>query len=121
MEAELDERLIFFSSSPLLSLQICDRAGEISQEFAKTTKEHQAQRTTSTMPMSTLSDFAYLFKIGQSGTGPSTVSVQQLVSQMEVIRAQVERVGFGGGGFGPEVHEDGEQDMIMTEGSSQCT
>lgn len=71
--------------------KICDRANDISLEFAAATKEQQAQRTTSALPMATLSDFAYLFKLG-SGPAEPQVNTQQIVSQLNVIRSQITRV-----------------------------
>ncbi|CAO1620443.1 unnamed protein product [Sympodiomycopsis kandeliae] len=85
---------------------ICDRANDISEEFAEATKREQAERTTSTVPMSTLSDFAYLFKLGQGSVSDNSA---QIASQLEVIRAQVERVesssGIGGG----------QEDVVMSD------
>lgn len=80
---------------------ICDRANDISREFAEDTKKNQQQRTTSALPMATLSDFAYLFGLGAAATaGKSSaaavetmgVEPRQVASQLQVIRAQVQRM-----------------------------
>lgn len=103
-----------------VSAKICDRASDISKEFALATKQQQAQKTTSALPMSTLSDFAYLFGLGQRGASDDEGS--QLAAQLEVIRAQVQRIGdLGGGNQTAEARLKEDVEMAVAPPTSACT
>ncbi|CAO1629674.1 unnamed protein product [Parajaminaea phylloscopi] len=84
--------------------QICDRASDISKEFAEATKQYQAQRTTSALPMATLSDFAYLMQLGKA---TETTSTHQVASQLQVVRAQIQRIAQGAQRSEPDEAMDG--------------
>lgn len=80
--------------------KICDRASDISKEFADATKQCQAQRTTSTLPMASLSDFAYLFRLGSGKAFAASNSAhehaaRQVASQLRVVRSQIQRITQG--------------------------
>lgn len=80
--------------------EICDRASSVSREFLASSKEIQAQRSQSRIPMASLSDFAYLFKLGAGAQGGALPDDEEdaktICSQLDVIRAQVKALAGAG-------------------------
>lgn len=71
---------------------VCDRAQTISEEFAEATKKNQAERckTQTNLPMTLLSDFAFLWKVGAE-----EIHVDEdgkVEAQLDVVQEQVDRI-----------------------------
>ncbi|KAE8195361.1 hypothetical protein CF336_g3121 [Tilletia laevis] len=69
--------------------EICDRAEAVSKEFMLSIKQQQAARSVSTIPVSALSDVAYLFQLAEREVVPVEDEALLISRQLSIMKQQI--------------------------------
>ncbi|KAE8269844.1 hypothetical protein A4X09_0g2492 [Tilletia walkeri] len=90
--------------------EICDRAEAVSKEFMQSVKQQQAARSVSTIPVSALSDVAYLFRLAEREVVPAEDEALLISRQLSIMKAQIATT---------EARDDAEENVLPVASAAE--